>query len=123
MPWSVTYNPDALMIEHVYAGEIDLNSLVEGTMQSVALAKQHNCVHHLVDETNIDPHMTVFDIYGMVELYETLDVDQHSRVAIVFSKESPFLKNAMFYENTCQNRGYNVRILHDFDEAKKWLNT
>lgn len=64
---------------------------------------------------------SVFDIYFLLDLYQQFEIPKTIKEAVVFSNEKDNKEKVKFYETASLNKGYNVRIFSNRDEAVKWL--
>ena len=69
------------------------------------LAKKHNTDKFLVDLTNYESSLSVFDILNGVLSYKD-KISPPGRIAVVAPVRQEARKDARFYENACVNRGW-----------------
>ena len=64
---------------------------------------------------------SIIDLYGLGKLLETAGVVRDSREAIVVPQLDAAAKDVRFWETTCRNRGFNVRVFQTMADASAWL--
>jgi hypothetical protein len=123
MPHTISYNPEIRVIESTVQGDLTLDEAREIITQFALLARENNCFLFLTDYREATVKLSTFEIYRMPQIMsETfassgLNVHQLKR-AIIAAKN---FKDYLFFETVTFNRGQNVKLFYNVDEAKKWL--
>lgn len=121
MPWNTSYRADLDAVMTVYSGVIAAASLQEAVESSLALARRHGTTRFLSDCRTLEGGHSIIDLYGLGNLLETAGVARDSREAIVLPQLDAAAKDVRFWELTCQNRGFNVRVFQTMADASAWL--
>lgn len=121
--YSVTYDSNNHVILITLKGSIDREAINKSRFEAVRLAKEHNCFTVLADLREATSAISFLDIYDLPrttsEVLSASGIQAHQfKRAIVVALD---LDNASFFETVSQNRGHNVRLFRDMEEAKKWL--
>lgn len=80
--------------------------------------KEHNCKKCIIDYRHSDVILNTFVAYNRPETFQEIGFDNKAAGAIVFKN---LTKECFFYEDVCQNRGWNMKVFDDYDQALKWL--
>ena len=101
-------------------GKRSANSIKEATKQIVEKCTKHKCTKVLVDVRDFTDRINFSEIFNLVSknLPDLID-DKINKVAIVDIKGHSFNKD--FFENVAINRGHNVKIFTDINNAIQWL--
>jgi len=121
--YSVTYDSKNHMILITLKGLIDREAINKSRIEAARLAKQHNCFSVLADLREATSTISLMEIYDLPqttsEVLSASGIQAHQfKRAIVVALD---LDNASFFETVSRNRGHNVRLFRDMEEAKKWL--
>jgi hypothetical protein len=118
MSWTIEHKSDLGIIVVTCSGhwtpEVDMDMLSE----LKSCADMYRCSSLLVDhrESNMDfEFMPTFKRPGV---YDTLHFSKETRGALVWKK---IVKDHLFFENVCVNRGYNIKVFDNYDRAVEWL--
>ena len=101
------------------SGKDDNLKEVENYIRSIgALAFQNNCDKVLCDERDLSYSISFLDTYDLAE-----NVSQKAKfikkVAVVCDQK--YLKDGKFYELVSNNRGLNMLVTDNIQQAKKWI--
>ena len=120
---TVTYNKDLGYILTTFQGELDKSMVTEIINKALDLCAEHNCNLILSDYRNVKLELSTLNIYDVPNII--LKEASKRDIAIHRVKRSMILKqessDLQFFENVSFNRGQNVRIFYDFEEAQSWL--
>ncbi len=121
MPYDIKFNNDQKIIELTYAGLVTPPELVEALEETAILSRSSGVTRFLADCTTMVGGHSVFDLYALISLYESIGVPRGMKEAILLpSLESP-IEDVKFYEIACFNKGYNVRVFKNIRDALSWL--
>lgn len=122
MESSVLYDPDSHTILVMLVGAIDEVTMNETAAKARRVAEEHACFNVLADLRQARSAVSTVAIFGRAKESQQLygRKTQDSKRALVVAENS---EDAIFYETVSQNRGQNVRLFHDIDEAKRWLSS
>ncbi|MFA6979105.1 MAG: hypothetical protein WC209_07240 [Ignavibacteriaceae bacterium] len=121
MSWDIKLITEPKIIKLIYSGTVTPDQLKEALTSCVTLAKKENILRFIADTIPLVDGHSVFDLYAVIQLYETIGFDQRMKEAVIVQVDSPALEVASFYETACLNRGYNVKIFSNESEAITWL--
>jgi hypothetical protein len=90
-------------------------------MQELAkkISKESGCNNFLFDMRMADIKSDTMDDYAAGKV--PLDTDGRQRVQSIALLYSENLRKHSFIETVGRNRGYNIRLFNDYEEAMGWL--
>jgi hypothetical protein len=123
MPWTVEYNSELGIVEGRYVGRVTDDDFKEATIKAIGLAKVNNTNRFFIDDSEWEGGASVLGLFQLPKMHEKLEADRTSRAALILppSSRAAEVRDAQFYETVCKNRGWNVRVFLEREEAIKWL--
>lgn len=113
----VTFENDFVQI--ITKGEKSLETSLNLWKKTIKVCKQHKCFKILGLATSLKPPSTI-ESYKHGNLLHDFNIDHTYKLAwIEFNPEA--VASIKFLENVLFNRGFNVKLFQDVDEAKSWL--
>jgi hypothetical protein len=76
---------------------------------------------YLVDCRDIDSAGSAFEVLAVAELLSSLPSGVIEREAVILPRDAAVARDFEFFETACRNRGLDVRVFHDRDEALAWV--
>ena len=121
MPWKIQLidNPAAVAVEA--SGPMKLALVMEVAAQALAEAASHELHKFLVDDREMIPDLSTLELYQLPEVLERMGFGKRDRAAVLYCERSPKAEDFRFFENTAINRGFDVRLFTDLDQAVDWL--
>jgi hypothetical protein len=123
MPHTLKYNPDMQMIEANVFGEVSLNEVGDTIAELVVMLKENDCSLMLNNYLEASIKLSTTEIYRLpsiiAEIFVSSGVNVH-RLKRAFVVKND-LEDFKFFEVVALNRGQNIRIFHNIDEARNWL--
>ena len=107
---------------HVEAtGTRNLEAVLAAAKEIMEACTKHGTSEVLIDVRKLEGRLGTLDAYDLPTKYfpKLRDEGVLTKAAIVDLKE--FENSYRFLETVAANRGYNLRIFGDIDEAMKWL--
>jgi hypothetical protein len=90
------------------------------TREVFEAAVAHGKKSVVIDVRQLRGGFGIMDIYLLVsDVFETLRGKGIQRAAVVDMRSSPMRE--AFLETAARNRGFNLRVFADTDEAEKWM--
>lgn len=120
---SVTYNQEDGFIRIEIQGKMDKALVKKLASLTARIAREHDCYLILSDAREATSALSTLDIYDLPRiivqiLTETgLEVHKFKRVLVVSNDVDDFT----FFETVSRNRGQNVTLFRNIDEARSWL--
>ena len=121
MSVAVTFNPEFGTIESVLADRVTAEDLRTHETQCLALAKENETTRFFTDASAATLTMSVFDLHDLPQLYQDRGLQRPVRIAILPPSSERGRKLVDFYETTCANRGWAVKVFTERQEALDWL--
>jgi len=121
MPWHISYLADLDAIVTVYSGVLSAEALQEAVQSTLALARQHGTKNFLADCGSLEGGHSVFNLYALAKLLESVGIPPDFREAIVLPQLDAPASDVRFWETTCRNRGFDVRVFKTVVDATAWL--
>lgn len=121
MPTQITYNEADAIVECVYEHPFlksDFAGVVEGNLK---VAAEHGAFLFFGDCTQLPAASSLFDVYELVDMLDSLNVDRRMREALVISEDPQAEAAFGFYVTATSNRGLKVRVFTDGGQAREWL--
>lgn len=121
MPWQAKVIENHRHIELQYSELVTPEELFEAFATAYSLAKKNGIYRFLADCSNMAGGHSIVDLYGLISLFEASGIDHLSKEAILMPAIKASASDVQFYETACRNRGFNVRVFCNRDEAIDWL--
>lgn len=122
MPWSLKVNENPLFIDAQYSGVITSIDLEQSVKAGLKTANEANTLTFIVDLRNITTAHSLMDLLKVISQLPVSQKGHHFKEAIIVENIEHLNADIRFYETACQNRGFNVKIFTEHDEALKWIN-
>jgi len=123
MTHSIEYNPETGIVEIKFQGIVTLNEMKEFLSETKSILVEKGSFLILSDFLEAKLSLSTIEIYNLPKTVSDeiapLDISVHKlKRAVVISKGS---EDFAFGETVMSNRGQNLKIFHNGDEAKAWL--
>lgn len=119
MPWNVIAHADLPIVETVYAGTMTGADVGAAAVETLRVATSLGRNRLFADCSALEGGHSIFDLYELSGLDALRQLQL--REAILQPELSSSLEKVRFWETACLNRGVQVRIFADRDEAIRWL--
>jgi len=117
MPGSVDYEKTLGIIRVVNSGRVTVDEIKDRTLETIEKAVKHRTNLIIVDDTNLELAVSTNELFRLPEFYENSKAYRGSRWAVIQRSEGQDRKDHRFYETSCQNRGWLVKLFSDRQEA------
>lgn len=121
MAVEVRFDEDAGVVEMVFDGTPDPQELDDAMTRAGALGAEMLTNRYLVDCTAIDSAGSPFDVLAVAELLASLPPGVIEREAVLLPSDAAAAEGFEFFETACRNRGLDVRVFRDREEALAWV--
>lgn len=123
MPYTIKHEPVLDVIEVTLTGVLAAGGdVTEMTSDAVRLQKQTGVTRFLLDAKGWDVRASIIEIHELANTqYWKEELPRHSRIAVILPTSVSAQEAARFYETVCYNRGWNVRVCPDRQDAIDWL--
>ncbi len=121
MSWDLKFENERGIIFLKYSGTVSPKELKESVFEGIKLVKETGITKLLTDCREMTWGHYVFDLMSIISEYNDIGISHDLKEAILMPEDATAKSNVEFYETACFNRGYNVKIFSDTDEAIKWL--
>jgi hypothetical protein len=112
---------DVGVIEMVFKGSSGPKEIDAGIAEAGAAGAEHLFNRYLVDVRDQPPGGTAFDILALGEFLASLPPGIIEREAVVLPLDEGAVEDFEFFETVCRNRGMDVRVFREREEALAWL--
>jgi hypothetical protein len=110
------------VIEIEYIGKVTNKELKDALTNALSLSKEKQVNRYLANCTQMRGGHSVVDLFNLVSDYRNeIKADLSAKEAILSSQLPEIAPLIHFFEMAATNRGYNVKIFRDRDEALAWL--
>lgn len=120
MPWHITYQADTQIVETSYVGRLLPAELYAAVSQTIAAGRDHQARRFLGDCTALQGGHSILDLYELANLIIALRPGP-IKEAVLLPQLAAIQEEVQFWETTCVNRGFNVRLFADKAAAVRWL--
>lgn len=121
MPWSVELNTELDLIEEVFSGYVTKSEVEAATSKAFELAPKDRPARFLTELRNLDLEHSVVDLYHLPKEWERMQFMRWNRMALLVPSAIEIMKDLQFFETTCLNQGWQVKIFTQRQEAIAWL--
>jgi hypothetical protein len=125
LPWKISQDPANGLIELVFHGPVSGKDLRKAASECIALGEQVGAKKFLMvlsDLVEIELNASLFDLLDLPNRqFEQEGVERHSRNAVVIPATHKARESMRFYETASRNRGWQVRMFSERQEAVGWL--
>ncbi len=104
-----------------YTGTVTPAELLETARTAHGLSRGMAGPRLFADLTQLRGGHTPIDLLAVIDLAEALGFPRSMREALLLPPGAVAPADVQFYEDACQNRGWNVRIFQDRGAALAWL--
>lgn len=124
MSFETFYNEDENIIETRLRDDITNKDVLEFIDKMIQLTTDHECLSWIVDYTNARYKLSTMQIFDLpTKVFKKMDLlgdkKYHIKRAIIRVNDND---DFAFLENVANNRGQNLLVFNNRDDAKKWLN-
>ena len=120
MAWYIKHNGDEKIIELTYSGIVSPPELQDALSAAMSCSKKEGTTFFLADCTDMAGGHSITDLYFLISLYEMHGLRGMKEAVILPALKSTF-EQVRFYETTCLNRGFDVKIFSNHQDAIAWL--
>jgi hypothetical protein len=121
MAFEVYYDEEHDCLVGVFAGKLNEASAEEYMKTFVEMASEHDCKFILNDLREAELDLNTFQLYVLPAVLDAAGIDRSWIRAIVMPIQLKQLADFRFFETVAINRGYQVKLFTDPDEAKNWF--
>ena len=121
MPWKIEYDEQTRVVETTYAGALVPEEIRAAALATITTGREHKTNLYLGDCLTLEHAGSLFNVYDLVKFLEALNLELIIKEAILLPLSSAACEDLKFYETTARNRGYNVRVFNNRDDAVRWL--
>lgn len=119
MSFTINYDASNQCLKSHFIGTMNVKQTKEFAGELAKQALDNNCHFLLNDLRDAEINMTTFELYSMPMVFANEGMDRKWKRAILCKHDQ--LTTLAFYENVAKDKGWNVKIFTDADEALSWL--
>lgn len=121
MPWSVAFSPENKIISYHLAGAVTLEDLETALRQGVLLSRKHDCYMFYVDAQEVEPRITLNDLFVFPKLFRPLGIPHTAKVAVYCLPRLDGAPMQRFCETVFFNNNYDIKFFIEPKLAVEWL--
>ena len=124
MPYTITHLEEENILEIIYRGRVKPVEVMTAITKTLVLSKKHKTNLFLIDCLElVDDKALVFENYKLgVDLTKMLQkIPQGVKDAIILPRSRQAADNIRFFETVAINRGLNVCLFRNREDALDWL--
>lgn len=118
MKYSITYQPDDDYVLFEIQAKLDLEDLEAARAEIVATLKEHGCDRLLADASDVESKRSVLDDYQITSSHASHFPPDTRHAMLVKASDEDYMQ---FVENVARNRGVEMNMYIDREEAIDWL--
>ncbi len=118
IPYDVYYDEKHDCIIGSFVGLMDFSALKKYLTEIVRIALKHKCKQFYNDLRNAELYFAIINIYKIPAMLLAAGIDQSWKIAGLVSKNS---MKFQFLGMVASQKGFQVKIFTDPDEATNWL--
>ncbi len=99
-------------------GEVTIETIRELAPRVASLLEKTNCPRFLNDMSAATIDISVAELFGSPRIMDESGLKRDTKRALVVP---PSFAESAFLENVTCNRGHNLMIFQDIEEAREWL--
>ncbi len=121
MPWKINYLETEQIVETFYEGNLSGAEVRKAAKASLTMGLEKNTHLFLGNCTTLQPSRSLFDIYEIAKFLLELKPSRLSKEAILLPDMELSANQMRFYETLGRNRGFEIRVFNDREQAIQWL--
>ncbi len=121
MPYKIETGSEPERIEIKYTGTVSDSEYKSAIAEFIKFNSEKRCLLVLTDLREMKVTPSILNVYDSINMFEKMGIDTRTSEALIIPRNKFVEDNVKFYENACQNRGYNVRIFYNREDAITWL--
>jgi hypothetical protein len=121
VPVDVGFLDDVGVVEMVLAGVVAPPDLDEAVTRAGVLGAERLSNWYLIDARDITAGGSAFAVLALAEYLSSIPPGVIEREAVLLPCEAAAKGEMEFFETACRNRGLDVRVFGERDEALAWL--
>lgn len=118
MSHNLTYDSETGCVILRIQGRVTMKLIQELAPQVARMFRETKCQRFLNDMSTAVIDVSFMDVYGSPKAMDESGITRDIRRALVVPSD---FKQSEFLETVTRNRGHDLRIFTDVDEAKRWL--
>lgn len=121
MPWHTAFNSALRIIESTFTGLVTPQELGLSVQSAIAIGVREKVGRCLTDCSRIEGGHSLFDLLAQIDTIQGNSHQMAIKEALIMPAAEDSAERARFWEDACRNRGMNVRIFPEREEAIAWL--
>ena len=121
MAVEVRFAEEAGVVEMVFVGAASPQEIDVAMTKAGAVGAEHLSNRYLVDCRQTAAGGTAFDVLALAEFLSSVPRGVIEREAVLLPADAAAAEQLEFFETACRNRGLDVRVFSERDEALSWL--
>jgi len=121
MPYKIETGSEPERIEIKYTGTVSDSEYKSAIAEFIKFNSEKRCLLVLTNLLEMKVTPSILNVYDSINMFEKMGIDTRTSEALIIPRNKFVEDNVKFYENACQNRGYNVRIFYNREDAITWL--
>ena len=118
MDYLIEYDTENEIVRVTVQGEIDVEGAIAIMLKAVAFGREKGCNRFLFDQRQSHANVIFFKHFKMMANLQRLGLKRTDRAVALVARQMGI---HAFAETVAVNRGWQVKLITDDDEAIKWL--
>lgn len=120
MGWNLSHSKAENLLRITASGPVTTEDVLAQATQGIEIVKREQLPAVIADYSGAILEMPIFEIFKLPDLFETLELPRHTRMAILLPSDPVNMHKYTFFDDTATNRGYLVRLFWEQSHAMDW---
>lgn len=121
MSWRIEHSEPERFLRVTAAGPVFTDDAFEQVRLGVERIVRDQLPGALVDYSAAVLEMPIVDIFKMPDMFDALQLPHRTKIAILLPSDPVNMHKYTFFDNTANNRGFQVRLFWEPSAALGWL--
>ena len=121
MTWKIQVDAEFGFIHTVFGGTLTEQDSKDAIVEALTLARGSGPHLFLTDVLDADSQLSTLAIHDVPRQWDALQANRANKLALVVPEGGKMWSDAQFYETTCVNRGWDVKVFAKRKPAIDWL--
>ena len=118
MPYTLRYEPDNNCVVLTFENTVTIENIKEAAPRVARMCEENSCEYLLNDMSAATIDVSFMELYTSPKIMDKSRMSPTIKRALVVP---PGFDEAGFLETVTRNKGHNLMVFQDIEEAKRWL--
>ncbi|MFC1652409.1 hypothetical protein ACFL3F_01690 [Planctomycetota bacterium] len=121
MNWDISILKSEDLVSVKTNGSFDFAQIMQMTKETFNAASENGISKVLGDHLDLDPNVSIFEIFEIPRELLKEGVKAPEKVAVVYDEASSKAKDFRLFETTARNVGMQTQLFTNLEDARAWL--